>query len=247
MSGMLWLANPRRKRKGSRKLSKKQIAAGFGGGSKRRRRRSSKARRHKRSVRSVAAAPVVHRRRRRSRGASGVVRRRRGGRRSGGMKGNVINLLKAGAIGGAGAVAVDMIMGQVRGFLPASLGSPVDSAGQPNYGYFGTKAAIALALGVYGNKLPVVGGYTSRMSEGALTVLAYQFMRPMVPQSFMLGYFNPAPTQRASVGKYVSGQRPGNRYLAGTGAYQSIPVRGGDNGGSGERAAQVVAIRNRAG
>lgn len=212
---MMWSPNPR-KRRGKRKMSAKQRKY-FG---KRSRRRSSVV---------AVAAPVVHRRRRSRRSAVRVSRRR--ARRSfGGFRASgAISLLKAGFVGGAGAVLVDVGMGQVRGFLPASMSAPMDANGGPNYGYYAAKAGLAIALGLYGSRLPVIGRYAGSMSEGALTVLAYQFLRPMVPANLSLGaYFNPAPMQRP-------------RQLSGVGAYASIPVRAGSGGGRGGRAAQVLS------
>jgi hypothetical protein len=213
-----WIINPRKRRKGGkRKMSAKQ-AKYFGGG--RKKRRAGKRRARRTSV-AVVASPVIRRSKRRSVGARS--RKRRGGSRrssrGGGLSvGSGLSLLKAGVVGGAGAVLVDIGMGQVRSFLPASMATPADANGQPQYGYFAAKALLSLALGTYGRRLPVIGKYAADMAVGGLTVMAYQFIRPMVPASLSLGYFNPAPTQRPmlrGVGKYVSG----------AGAYQSVPVR----------------------
>lgn len=224
----LWAVNPRRRR---RKMSAKQRKY-FGGG--KRKRRSANGRRHRRNAAVAAVAtPVIRRRRRGKR----VVSRRR--RRSGGMRGmrmsGALGMLKQAAVGGAGAIAVDMAMGQVARFLPASLATPVDSSGQPQYGYFAAKAALAIALGTYGTRLPVVGRYAPTMGMGALTVLAYQFLRPMAAQVMALGYFNPAPTQRPGMGKYVSR----------VGAYATPLVRQNSDSGKGARASSVLSMVSR--
>lgn len=260
LGSVLWEVNPRRRR---RKLTAKQIAAGFGGkrGRKRGGRRAH-SRRRRRSV--VTAAPVVHRRRRRS--ASRGMRRSRRGRRGFSMRGaasGFMPLLKSGAVGGAGAVVVDVGMGYAMRFLPASLATPVDAAGQPQYGYFGAKAALALLLGTYGRRLPVIGNYASRMAEGSLTVLAYQFMRPMAAGFMPVGYFNPAPTMRpmnglrgemratnqpgnyvaglGNVRAYVSGNR--NQYVGNVRGLRS--VRAYESAGPGTAAAQAVKFSSR--
>lgn len=228
-------ANPRRKRRSKRRAARKMTAKQlkyFGGG-KRKSRRGGK----RRARRHSAGAPVMHRRSRRRSGSKRVGRSF--------STHNAMNLLKTGAIGGAGAVLVDIGMGQLAPMLASSLPSmstPVDATtGGPNYGYYGLKAALAVALGTWGGKV-IPGGMAERMSEGALTVLAYQFIRPMVPASLTLGYVNPAPTMRR-----VGGMAPGavvGKYLP-VGAYTGIPVRGNNGAGAGARAAQVVNLRNR--
>jgi hypothetical protein len=186
--GVLFAINPsrRRRRAKSRKhrspaqkaATRRMLAANrakFGVNPSRRRRRRVK-------HHAVAAAPRRHYRRNPAR------RSRRSYRRnpsilSGAMGHDAINLLKAGAIGGAGALGVDLIMGQVKGFLPASMQTPADSAGSMNYGYFAVKGALALALGIYGRKI-MPAAMAGQMAEGSLTVMAYTLMRPMIPSSF---------------------------------------------------------------
>jgi len=223
----LWAVNPRRKRRKSRKLSRKQIAAGFGGKRTRRARKHSR----RRSRVTAAATPVIRRRRR---SAKRIMRR--GRRRSRGLfrmgSGSVMNLLKAGVIGGAGAVTVDVLMGQAVKVLPDNMRSPVDAQGQANLGYFAAKAGVAVALGLYGTRLPFVGQYASRMAEGSLTVLAAQFMRPLAVQAgAQLGaYFSPAPLQRP-------------RQLQGVNRYMSVPsLRRDDSDNRGARASSVVSM-----
>lgn len=221
---MLWSPNPRKRR---RKMSAKQRKY-FGGG-KRKRRIA------RRQAGFVAMPGFTHKRRGRRRSMRAVIRhsKRRARRafasfsRSGAM-----GLLRAGAVGGAGAVLVDVAMGQIAPFLPAALAVPKDNqTGAVNYGYFGTKAALAIALGIYGRRLPVIGRYSEGMAEGALTLIAYQFMRPLVPATLNLGaYFNPRATQRTQ----------------GLSAYATprIAVRSGGDTGRGSRAANVLSMVN---
>lgn len=230
---MLWSPNPRR-RKGKRKMSAKQ-AKYFGG--KKRRRSGSRSMRRQAGFATVPSISVHKRRRVRRSMRVAAKRARRGARRLFGAfsRSGALNLLKAGAIGGAGAVAVDVAMGQVVGFLPPSMQQARTPTGDANLGYFGIKAAIALGLGMYGSRLPVVGKYAGNMAEGALTVMAYQFMRPMVPANLSLGaYFNPGATRRPALNAYQS-PRPAQ-----------IPVRAGVSaGGRGGRAALALSmVRN---
>lgn len=241
---ILYTVNPRHKRKSAARHSRRHRSAAQraatarllafnrarrgGGSAPRRRRRSSHA----------ASMSVNPRRRRRSRSfrrnpsrAASSMRRMFSGSGVGGM-------LQNGAIMGGGAVAVDIAMGYASSMLPATMVSPVNTDGTANWGYFGAKTALALAIGMFGRKLPVVGKYAPQMAEGALAVMAYQLMRPMVPASIALGYLNPTPTMRpvrrvAGVGKYVSG---------GMGAYFPAVRAGGGVQGRGASAAQVVSI-----
>lgn len=146
--------------------------------------------------------------------------------------GTVMSLLKAGAIGGAGGVLIDVAMSQVRGFLPASMQSPADSANNPNYGYYAAKFGLALALGTLGRRLPILGRYAPEMANGAVSILGYQFLRPMVPSTMLAAYFNPAPTQRPNMGR--------------VGAYvtPAVGVRSAQSLGRGSRAAGVLNMVN---
>jgi hypothetical protein len=235
----LFTINPsRRRRSGKKRRSAKQRAATRRMLAANRGRFASnpKKRRARRKGRKSVAIVAKRSYRRRSR-KSMRVSRRRGGRRSG-MRlntGNMVNLLKAGAIGGAGAVLVDMGMAQVAKFLPAPLATPMDASGNVQYGYFGAKAGLALLLATYGGKV-IPGAVAEKMGEGALTVLAYQFIRPMVPAA--MGFFNPAPTMRPNIAR-------AGAYVAGAGAYPALPVRA--NGGvnaKGGRAANVLNMVN---
>lgn len=233
----LFTINPsRRKRHGKKRRSAKQRAATRRMLAANRGRFASnpKKRRGRRKARNVMA--TVQRRVRRSYRRARKAMRSRRGRRSG-MRlntNNMMNLLKAGAIGGAGAVLIDIGMAQAARFLPAPLATPMDMSGNVQYGYFGAKAGLALLVATYGGRI-MPSAIAEKMGEGALTVLAYQFMRPMVPAA--MGYFNPAPTQRP-VGR-------AGAYVSGAGAYASLPIRAnGANGNKGGRAANVLNLVN---
>lgn len=220
--------------------------------SKRRRRgkRASAHRKHRRRGRSAAQRaatrrmlaarfgtnPVKRSRRRRSSGKSRMRRVRRAASRglASFRASGVMPVLQKGIIMGAGAVAVDVAMGYASRVLPAGFASPVNTDGSTNWGYIGIKTALALGLGVYGRRIPVVGQYAADAAAGSITVTAYGLIRGLVPASIPLGYYNPAPTQRPLNGlqKYVS-------------AYQQIPVRSEAAAGRGAAAAQVVDIFGR--
>lgn len=237
----IWTINPKRRkgRSGKKRRSAKQRAATRKMLAANRFASNPKKRRSKRRGRKSAGAVAKYVKRTRRGGKRMARRMRRGGRRSAMAfnTGNAVNLLKAGAIGGAGAVLVDIGMGQAQRFLPASLATPLDAAGNVQYGYFGTKAALALLLGTMGGRI-MPAAVAEKMGEGALTVLAYQFLRPMVPVSLTMGYFNPAPTMRPGVGR-------AGAYVANAGAYAALPVRSNSaSNGKGSRAGNVLAMVN---
>jgi hypothetical protein len=242
---VLYTVNPRKRRKGRKHRSAAQRAAtarlvAMNRSRKMHRNPRGKSRRRQRGY-AVAASPRVHRKIRRFVRRSRRTFRALHRRYSGGMMGSAVGILKAGAIGGIGAVSVDILMSYTKPFLPASMQSPVNPDSSANFGYFGAKAALAVALGTFGRRLPVVGRFAGQMAEGAMTVLAYQLIRPMVPAT-MLGYMNPAPTVRGT-GAYVSGG--GSAGQPRIGAYASVPVRSGAQSGSGARASQVLSMVTR--
>lgn len=208
MGQMLLLsANPKRRRKSGKRRSaaqkaatRKMLAANrarSNPGSGKRRRRS--------------AAPAVSRR------AS-----RRSARRSGAViGGSIFNQAKGlainGALGGAGALGVDVVMGTAANVLPASVTSRINSDGSTNYLYYGTKAAIALGVGIFGRKL-VPANVAAKLAEGSLTVSSYELLRGMMPAGVPLGYSSPA----RPLNKIV---RPGNLRL----------IRNMNSGGAGAR------------
>jgi hypothetical protein len=106
-----------------------------------------------------------------------------------------MELVKAGLWGGAGAISVDLIMGTVGQMLPASFSQPNDpTTGSANFGYYATKGALALGLAMFGSKF-LPSRVAAEMGAGAVTVVAYQVMRGLVPAGTLpLGaWFNPAP------------------------------------------------------
>lgn len=229
--------NPKRRTAAQKAATARMLAANRArsGGRKR------KAKRRSAPVASSAPRRVSRRSARRS--ARRVSRRFGSAMRSSGIVGS----LKSGLVGGAGAVGVDIIMGQVAPMLPASMQTPVDAqTGGLSYGYVAAKAAIALALGHFGKR--IAPRYAERAAEGALTVLAYGVLRPMVPASMTMGYLNPAPLARGGV-RGVGVYNPGVR---GVGVYNpGMNGMGGANvlpmpTGRGASAAQGMRMVTRA-
>lgn len=155
------------------------------------------------------AAPVRHRRHfRRNPAARHHARRALHGFRASGA----MNMIKSGAMMGVGAVAGDLLYGQLIRFLPASMATPTNPADQStNWLYFAGKAAMFVGIGVYGRKV-LPARIAEAAAVGGLSVLFYSIARSMVPASLTLGaYVNPARVMN-----------PG-RPRVGMGAYQSLP------------------------
>lgn len=207
--------------------------------SRRRRRHKKSARRASKRVRRMTAKQlryfgpkahrVVRRRRRRTITVSArpnpVRRSRRSARRSARRSfrrnpigatqmratlGTVQRGLVNAATGAGGAILTDMAMAQVARFLPATLTSRFTAeTGGVNFGYYGVKAGIALALGIAGSRLLPgrMKSLAARGAEGALTVQAYELARSLMPAGVVLGYMSPG--RQAGMGKYLSRNRSG--------------------------------------
>lgn len=126
-----------------------------------------------------------------------IRRARRSSYRRNPISGNVTAMLKVGAIGGVGAVGVDIIFGYLAPMLPASMSTPVNATtGGTNWLYFAAKGAVAIGIGTYGGKL-MKPQTAEAIAVGALTIMAYQIARSLVPASVTMGaYVNPGRVMR---------------------------------------------------
>jgi hypothetical protein len=207
MAEML-LINPRRRkaRKSNPRRSAAQRAATrrmIAANPRRRRRNPSPAR-------AIVAANPRKRRMTRRRNPVTLTRRVMRRRRNPSMRfsiGGVIGAIQNAAIQGAGAVAFDLIHGQIQRFLPAML---VPVAGRVGLGDL-VKASLTVFLGQALNG--PTRGLSSKAATGALTVQAHALIRSFVPSSMPLGY--------ASAGMVGAGSaRIGpNRAIVGMGRY----------------------------
>lgn len=215
MAEML-LVNPRRRRKAAK--------------STKRRARRSTTRRRRNPISRSAAMPISGRRRRRRNPIANLRRRSAGRRRRnpislGGLSSkSLLSMFKDAAIGGAGAIAMDVIQGQVNGFLPASFQTSKTQIGIGD----AVKAGLTAVLGTLGRK--ATRGLSMKMAAGALTVQAYELMSSLVPATMTLGYGSPAriingsarvgPTRAGMLQGIAAYQRAGgkspllNAYLA---------------------------------
>lgn len=186
MAEML-LINPRKRRKVARKKTA---------------RRASPARK-RRVVRRANPINSVRRvvRRRRSnpiKAARRVTRRRRNPISLGGSKINVKSIMamvKDAAIGGAGAVGVDVLFGKLNPHLPASIQLSPTKVGAGD----AVKALFTVVVGKLLSK--PTRGLSVKMAQGALTTQARDLISGLLPASVQvagMGYASPAAITRGS-------------------------------------------------
>lgn len=200
MANEMLLINPRRRRK-AKKASKRS-----------RRRNPIAARRSTMRISGLSR----HRSRRRNPIASFGRRRRRNPISLGSVSSkNIVQILKDAALGGSGGILMDIVMGQLNGFLPASFQSSKTTIGVGD----AVKAAVTVALGQVLAK--PTKGLSKKLAAGALTVQAYEVLSSFVPATMTLGYASPAaivngsnrvgPTRAGMLQGLNAYQRPGTR------------------------------------
>ena len=203
MAEML-LINPRRRRKTRRAAATTTT-----------RRRRRVASRRRRNPMPAIARPVFSRRRRRMANPVArrrVMRRRRnpiGGRMGTGM---LMSAIREAFVGGAGSVAVDLAMGQINKFLPATLKTVPGTVGAGD----AVKAIITVMLGHFLSR--PTRGLSRKMALGALTVQSANIIRSFVPATMAMGYASPARivpgvnTVGPNMGAYTGGTPLLNAY-----------------------------------
>jgi len=117
-------------------------------------------------------------------------RRRRNPIGGGMMRGAYMTMIRDALMGGAGAVVMDVVFGQVEKFLPMSL-KPVQ--GQIGAGD-AVKALVVVAIGHVLDK--PTRGFTKKAAMASLIVQAHNIIKGYVPATLMplqgLGYASPA-------------------------------------------------------
>jgi hypothetical protein len=183
------VANPRKRRR--RKMSALQRKY-FGKRRHRRHRASSHRRRRRVATITVRANP--RRRHRRHYAVHHRRYRRNPGLRIGGAFRRVIPTIQAGAIGAVGGLLNDVAYGFAKSRLPAAL--------QAGWGRTGTKAVLAVFVGILGNF--VLRGKGNQLAVGAATVVIHEALKeqlatlaPQLPLGDLmdgreLGYVDPA-------------------------------------------------------
>lgn len=194
MAQML-LINPRKRRATKRKAGAK-------------RRVRARARRKNPITRTATARTVMRRR-----NPVGAMRRRVTRRRNpiGGMggMGSYMNVIRDAVMGGAGAIMIDVVYGQINKFLPATLRTVPGTVGAGD----AVKAIGTVVLGNLLNK--ATRGYSKKAAMASLTVQAYNLMKGFVPATLPLGYASPAMIAQGTnrVGPIRRGM---NAYTSGT-------------------------------
>lgn len=216
--------NPAKRTAAQRAATRRMIAAN--------RSRSNPSRRKARRRNPVAPAVVAMnpRRRRMSRRRSNpirMVRRRRNPAMLGGFSfRSVVGAMQEALIQGGGAVAMDLLYGQINRFLPDNLKIlPDNERIGPRIGLGEVlKASLTVLIGT-ALKGPT-RGLSMKAATGSLTVQAYGIARSLLPSTMTLGYMTPGVvTQGASrigpnrgiVGRYAAPGGPTpmlNRYAA---------------------------------
>jgi len=139
-----------------------------------------------------------------------------------GMGGGYMTAIREALMGGAGAVAMDLVFGQVNKFLPATLQKTAGTVGAGD----AIKAVLTVFIGQALNK--PTRGFSKKAAQASLTVQAHDIIRSFVPATMALGYYSPAMTAqgtnrvgpiRKGVNAYTSGGTPLlNAYQASGGA-----------------------------
>lgn len=192
------LANPRRRKRRKNPRRRRAMSAlqrkYFGGGRRKRHSNPRRRRRHRNPSHRHHRA-----RRRRNPSLRGVT-------------GALMPTLKAGAVGAAGAIGLDLLWGYGASYLPASIaGSPIAQ--------YGVKLLGALGVGILGGK--VLRGRGRDLAVGATTVVLHDAFKAQLKASFptlQLGeYLTYAPT----VGRMPRAGRVLSTGLSGVGEYLS--------------------------
>ena len=153
--------------------------------------------------------PLAAMRRRRRNPMMSMVRRRRRNPIGGAMMGGYMGQIREAVMGSAGALAMDVVYGQINNFLPASLKTTPGTIGAGD----AVKAVVTVALGGLLNK--ATRGFSAKAARASLTIQSYNIMKSFVPSSLPLGYASPALIAQGT--NRVSPIRRGmNAYTSGT-------------------------------
>ena len=130
--------------------------------------------------------PLAAMRRKRNPLAAMRTRARRRNPIGGAMMGNYMTQIREAVIGGAGALGMDLVYGQINSFLPAALKRVPGSIGAGD----AVKAVITVALGGLLSK--PTRGLSDKAARASLTIQAYDIMKSFVPGGMTIGYASPA-------------------------------------------------------
>lgn len=123
----------------------------------------------------------VRRRRKNPIAAVRRMTRRRRNPISMGMGGGYMTAIREALVGGAGAVGMEIIFGQVNKFLPASVQKVTGTVGAGD----AVKAVLTVFIGQALNK--VTKGMSKKAAQASLTVQAHDIIKTFVPATLTLG------------------------------------------------------------
>lgn len=97
-----------------------------------------------------------------------------------------ISAIREALMGGVGAVAFDIVHGQIKRFLPAAL--------QVTPGKIGAGDAVRAIITVFAGEAlnKVTRGFSRKAAMASLTVQAHDLLKGFVPAALPLGYASPA-------------------------------------------------------
>jgi hypothetical protein len=124
--------------------------------------------------------------RRRRRNPLAAMRTRRRNPIGGAMMGGYMGQIREAVMGGAGALGMDLVYGQINNFLPAALKRTPGVIGAGD----AVKAVVTVALGGLLNK--ATRGFSAKAAKASLTIQAYDIMKSFVPSTMTIGYASPA-------------------------------------------------------
>ena len=154
---------------------------------------------------------------RRRRNPLARMRARRRNPIGGAMMGGYMGQIREAVMGGAGALGMDLVYGQINSFLPAALKRVPGSIGAGD----AVKAVVTVALGGLLNK--VTRGFSAKAAKASLTIQAYDIMKSFVPSGMTIGYASPAMIAqgtnrvgpiRRGMNAYTNGTPLLNAYMA---------------------------------
>lgn len=242
----VYLVNPRKRgaarRKSSRKASPAQRAARARFAAMARARSAAPKRKRARVRKNPVAASPARRSHRRT--VKRAMVRRNPMARSGSLMKNVTTALSDAVVAGAGGIGVDLAMGQALKFLPDSAKSRSTLDGGVNWMYYGSKAALAIAIGIVGTKYTT--GKTRELIgkgvHGSLGIQAYEIMRASLPAELLtLGYYAPAAVSQNAG---MQGSMPTGQNTARLGYYAKPRMVSGMAGSAGGQIGSQMTMAN---
>jgi hypothetical protein len=155
------------------------------------------------------------------------------------MGGGYMTAIREALMGGAGALAMDVVFGQVNKFLPATMQTNATTVGAGD----AVKAVITVFIGQALNK--ATRGFSKKAAQASLTVQAHAILTktigPSISATLPLGYASPAVVTSGTnrVGPIRKGV---NAYTGGTPLLSAYSKPGSTPLLSGARSREGIAV-----